>query len=61
MLGLKIERNPKPYNIYWLQDSGGMKITKRCLVSFSIGKIYNDEIWCDVMKMDACHLLLKRP
>ena len=32
----------------------------RCLVSFTIGKHYNDEIWCEVVLMDACHLLLKR-
>ena len=50
-----------PYQIHWLQDGGGVKITHRCLVHFSIGKIYNDEIWCDVMKMNACHLLLGRP
>ncbi|XP_024020183.1 uncharacterized protein LOC112092147 [Morus notabilis] len=60
-LGLKIEKHPKPYNIRWLQDGGCMKVTKRCLVSFSIGKNYKDQIWCDVMKMDACHLLLGRP
>ncbi|XP_060170605.1 uncharacterized protein LOC132601543 [Lycium barbarum] len=60
-LGLKTEKHPKSCNIKWLQDGGGMKITKRCLVSFSIGKIYKDQIWCDVMSMDACHLLLGRP
>ncbi|XP_060177885.1 uncharacterized protein LOC132607824 [Lycium barbarum] len=60
-LGLKTEKHPKPCNIKWLQDGGGMKVTKRCLVSFSIGKIYIDQIWCDVMSMDACHLLLRRP
>ena len=60
-LGLKTERHLKPYNIRWLQDDGRMKITKRCLVPFSIGKIYNDEKWCDVMKMDVCQLLLGRP
>ena len=38
-----------------------MKITRHCLVSFSIGKTYCDELWCDVMKMSACHLLLGRP
>ena len=38
-----------------------MKITHWCLVSFSIGKTYCDELWCDVMKMSACHLLLGRP
>ena len=50
-LGLKIEKHPKPYNIHWLQDGGGMKITHHCLVSFSIDKTYCDELWCDVMKM----------
>ena len=38
-----------------------MKITHHCSVSFSIGKTYCDELWCDVMKMSACHLLLGRP
>ena len=60
-LGLKTEKHPKPYNIHWLQDGRGMKITYCCLVSFSIGKTYCDESWCDVIKMSACHLLLGRP
>ena len=60
-LGLKIEKHPNPYRIHWLENSGGMKITHRCLVSFSIGKTYCDESWCDVMNMSACHLLLGRP
>ena len=38
-----------------------MKVTKKCLVSFSIGKNYKDEVWCYVVPMDACHLLLGRP
>ena len=38
-----------------------MSVDKHCLVSFSIGKNYQDEIWCDVVPMDACHLLLGRP
>ena len=38
-----------------------MKITHCCLVPFSIGKTYNDELWCDVMKISACHLLHGRP
>ena len=59
-LGLKTEKHPKPYNIYWLQDGGGMKITHCCLVPFSSGKTYYDELWCDVMKMSACHLSLGR-
>ena len=31
------------------------------LISFSIGNHYNDKILCDVIPMDACHLLLGRP
>jgi hypothetical protein len=30
-------------------------------VSFSIGVRYKDKMWCDVVAMDACHLLLGRP
>jgi hypothetical protein len=36
-------------------------VTKRCLVSFSIGNRYKDKMLCDVVAMDACHLLLGRP
>ena len=38
-----------------------MKVFKRSLVSFSIGKTYKDKVWCDVVPMDAHHLLLGRP
>ena len=31
------------------------------MVSFSIGKNYKDEVWCDVVLMGGCHLLLGRP
>ena len=59
-LGLKTEKHSKAYNVHYLQDSGGMKITHQCLVSFSLGKTYCDELWHDVMKMSAFHLLLGR-
>lgn len=38
-----------------------VNVHKRCLIQFSIGKIYSDEVLCDVIPMDACHLLLGRP
>ncbi|XP_070042719.1 uncharacterized protein [Nicotiana tomentosiformis] len=60
-LSLETEVHPKPYKVGCLQYGGGMKVTKRYLASFSIGKIYKDQIWCDVVKMDACHLLLRIP
>ena len=53
--------HPKPYNLCWLQKGTNIKVKHRCLVSFTIGKHYKDEIWCDVVPMDACHMLLGRP
>ena len=60
-LGLKTEALSKPYNLCLLQDGEGMIVTERCLIPFFTGKTYYDEIWCDVMNMSACHLLLGRP
>lgn len=36
---------------------GNIQVTERCKVSFSVEK-YNDEVYFDVVVMDACHLLL---
>ena len=36
-------------------------MNSRCLVSFPIGKNYQCELCCDVIPMDACHMLLGRP
>ena len=30
-------------------------------LDFEYGKTYKDEIWCDIVPMDACHVLLGRP
>lgn len=38
-----------------------VKVNEVCMVSLSIGKHYKGEIECDVMDMDACHMLLGRP
>ena len=38
-----------------------MSVSKRALVPFSIGLKYKDTIWCDIVAMDAFHLLLGRP
>jgi hypothetical protein len=35
-------------------------VTKHCLVEFKIGG-YRDEILCDVIPMDVCHVFLGRP
>jgi len=38
-----------------------VKVTEICRVPISIGKIYKDEVVCDVIDMDASHVLLGRP
>ncbi|GJU24235.1 RNA-directed DNA polymerase [Tanacetum coccineum] len=38
-------------------DGGkGIRVSHRTLLSLSIGSSYAEEIWCDVIPMDACHL-----
>lgn len=29
-------------------------------ISFFVGMKYRDEVWCDIVNMDVCHLLLGR-
>ena len=60
-LNLQTSIHPHPYNIQWLNQSKGLQVHSRCLISFSIGKNYQDELWFDVIPMDACHLLFGRP
>nr|XP_011470547.1 PREDICTED: uncharacterized protein LOC105353251 [Fragaria vesca subsp. vesca] len=60
-LNLQTERKPVSYKLQWFKKGSDVVVNKRCLVSFSIGKNYQDAQWCDVAPMDACHLLLSRP
>ena len=60
-LGLKTEAHTQPYTLSWFKRGSEVKVSKRCLVKFAIGKKYYDELWCDVVPMDACHILLGRP
>ena len=60
-LGIQPEQHPKPYKLAWLKKGGEVTVSKRALVSFSIGCRYKDIVWYDVVTVDACHLLLGRP
>ncbi|GAV74628.1 zf-CCHC domain-containing protein/Asp_protease_2 domain-containing protein [Cephalotus follicularis] len=60
-LGLKTEKHPRPHKLLWFRKGNEVKVDKRCLVQFSIGQKYHDELWCDVVPMDAFHMLLGRP
>jgi hypothetical protein len=43
-----------------LNDGDEVKVNKQVLAAFSIAK-YCDEVLCDVISMQASHLLLSRP
>lgn len=60
-LNLPTQPHPSPYVIQWLNQGKGIRVSHRVLLSLSIGKSYTDELWCDVVPMDACHVLLGRP
>jgi hypothetical protein len=59
-LALTTEPHPCPYHIQWLNSSGKAKVTKLVQINFSIGSIC-DVVECDVVPMEACHILLGRP
>nr|GEU35070.1 hypothetical protein [Tanacetum cinerariifolium] len=60
-LVLKTKNHPKPYKLQWLKKGGEVTVSKCVHVAFSVGTTYKDNVWCDVVAMDACHLLLGRP
>lgn len=59
-LGLKTEPHPSPYHLAWLNNKTELLVSRQAVITFSIGS-YRDEVSCDVVPMDACHLLLGRP
>ncbi|XP_065871915.1 uncharacterized protein [Euphorbia lathyris] len=59
-LGLPVTKHPRPYKLQWLNDCGEIKVNSQVLVSLKIGQ-YKDEILCNVVPMQAGHILLGRP
>ncbi|XP_074298803.1 uncharacterized protein LOC141629745 [Silene latifolia] len=57
-LGLVTTKHPHPYALHWLDDGSSVKVTKQARVGLVMGS-YVDEVLCDVIPMDACHILFK--
>jgi hypothetical protein len=53
-------KHAKPYRLQWLNDSGEVKVTKQVVVPILIRK-YIDEVLCDIVPIQASHILLGRP
>jgi len=51
---------PTPYILQWLGPSNEVTTLRQARISFAIGP-YCGEVLCDIVPMDACHLLLGRP
>jgi hypothetical protein len=49
-----------PYKVSWLQKGHQVMLSQECNVEFKIGG-YKDEIMCDVIPMEVCHVFLGRP
>ena len=59
-LGLPTIPHAKSYKLQWLSEEGRIIVNKQVLIAFSIGK-YRDEVTCDVVPMEATHILLGMP
>jgi len=58
-LGLPTISHTKSYKLQWLSAKGEIMVNKQVLITFDIGK-YQDEVLCDVVPMEATHILLGR-
>ncbi|MBP0644970.1 retroviral-like aspartic protease, partial [Mycobacterium tuberculosis] len=59
-LNLALFPRPNPYRLQWLDVDGDLQVDHQVEVRFSIGK-FKDKVLCDVIPMEACHILLGRP
>ena len=60
-LNLPTVIHTNPYKLSWIRRGTESKVGEVCVVSLSIGKVYAEEVMCDVIDMDACYILLGIP
>jgi len=58
-MNMETKPHPRPYKLQWLSEGEEVQVKQQVEVSFSIGK-YEDKIFCDVVPMEASHILLGR-
>ncbi|XP_027357450.1 uncharacterized protein LOC113866850 [Abrus precatorius] len=59
-LNLVTKPHPRTYRLQWLSEDGEVQVRKQVELDISIGR-YNDKVLCDVVPMEASHLILGRP
>lgn len=60
-LSLNPFSHPNPYEIQWSNQGEKIQINQQVPLSFSSGKQFKEELCCDVIFMDDCHIFLGRP
>lgn len=46
------------YSHAWLKKGNKICVDQRCLMEFSIEEQLQNQVWCDVVHIDICHILL---
>ena len=59
-LQLTTFNHPRPYKLQWMNNCGELKVSKQVNVTIKLGH-YEDVVLCDVVPMQACHILLGHP
>nr|KYP60414.1 hypothetical protein KK1_022819 [Cajanus cajan] len=59
-LALTTKPHPKPYKMQWTNEERGIVINQQASIPISIGK-YKEEVLCDIVPLEAPHVLLGRP
>ena len=59
-LNLKTERHPNPFKVAWVNDTP-ISVNFCYSVTFFFGKDFEESVWCEVLPIKVCHILLGRP
>ena len=60
IIRLKILPHATPYKVSWLNKGQQVLVDEQVHVDFELGD-YKEKVLCDILPMDACHLLLGHP
>ena len=59
-LQITIKNHLKPHKSTWMNKDIEVIIDKCYIFSFYIEQKYFDSVWCDVVSIDSCYILLRR-